>query len=64
VISRRSIDEPRKALKCLKASLEWSDKLGDHTGDADVLGSIADLYVEVGDFDRAGKVTPPSVSLG
>ena len=46
-----------KALKCLKSSLAMSDHLKDHTGDVDILGDIGDIYAEIGDYERAGKVS-------
>ena len=50
------MDEPLKALKNLKVSLALSGDLEDHSGDVDILGDIGDIYTEIGDYERAGKV--------
>ena len=39
----------------MKEVLSISDQLGDHVGDADALGSIADMYTEMGDLENAGR---------
>lgn len=52
----RSSEESVKALSTLKTCLELSDRLDDHSGDVDVLGDIGDIYADLGDYERAGKV--------
>lgn len=37
-------------------ALEISKELGDASGDVDTLGMIADVYVEMGDFEKAAKI--------
>eukprot|EP00210_Caulerpa_lentillifera_P009650 g9206.t1 len=53
----RSSGESVKALSTLKTCLGLSDRLNDHSGDVDVLGDIGDIYADLGDYERAGKVT-------
>ena len=53
----RAMDDWSNALKSLKQSLALTDKLKDHSGDVEVLGDIGDIYAEIGDYERAGKVT-------
>lgn len=45
----------RSALQYYLRVLELSDVVGDHHGDADVCGTIADLYTELDDFDSAAE---------
>ena len=54
----RSLGDLPAALSCLRRSLELSDSLKEHTGDVDVLGEIADVYADLGDYERAGQVNP------
>ena len=44
-------------LRSLDFSLELSKDIGDTGRDADVLGEIADVYTEMGDMEKAGKVS-------
>lgn len=37
-------------------ALDISKELGDTSGDVDTLGSIADVYVEMGEFEKAAKI--------
>jgi hypothetical protein len=39
----------------LLAVLEISERIGEHTGDTDALGAIADLYTEQGELEKAGQ---------
>ena len=39
----------------LKRVLELSSEVGDHRGDADVHGTIADILTSLGDFSEAAK---------
>ena len=57
------MDEPLKALKSLKVSLALSGDLEDHSGDVDTLGDIGDIYTEIGDYERAGKVCEAYIFL-
>ena len=40
----------------LSFSLDLSGQIGDTVRDSDVLGEIADVYTEMGDMEKAGKV--------
>ena len=53
--SKRGRNDNKGAIAGLKEVLSISDQLGDHVGDADALGSIADMYTEMGDLENAGK---------
>ncbi len=43
-------------LRSLDVSLNLSKEVGDTGRDSDVLGEIADVYTEMGDLEKAGKV--------
>ena len=43
------------AISHLKRVLEISDEMSDHVGDADAFGTIADIYTDLGDFDKAAE---------
>lgn len=43
------------AISHLERVLEISNEMGDHVGDADAYGTIADIYTDMGDFDAAAK---------
>ena len=43
------------AIADLKEVLDISQQMRDFTGDHDALGSIADMYTELGDLEQAGK---------
>ena len=43
------------AISHLKRVLEISREIGDHVGDADAHGTIADIYTDMGQFDKAAK---------
>ncbi len=51
---RRNNGDRRGAVDELKKVLEISKETGDYTGDADALGTIADLLTELGDLEEAG----------
>jgi len=53
--SKRGRNDYKGAIAGLKEVLSISEQLGDHVGDADALGSIADMYTEMGDLENAGK---------
>ena len=53
--SKRGRNDYKGAIAGLKEVLSISDQLGDHVGDADALGSIADMYTEMGDLENAGR---------
>lgn len=44
------------AVLCLQESMGISATLQEYSGDADSLGELADLYVELGDMERAAEV--------
>lgn len=35
--------------------LALSNEMGDHLGDVDAYGTIADIYTELGNFDKAAE---------
>lgn len=41
------------AIKYLKQVLEISAQMKEYTGDADAYGSIADIYADMGEFEKA-----------
>lgn len=43
-------------LRSLDFSLMLSKEIGDTGQDVDILGEIADVYTELGDLEKAGKV--------
>lgn len=43
----------RTAIKHLERVLELSKEIGDNVGDADAYGTIADIYTEIGEFEKA-----------
>ncbi|CAG9464640.1 unnamed protein product [Pedinophyceae sp. YPF-701] len=45
----------RSAITCLERGLEISMQVGEYTGDADMYGDIGDLFVELGDLQKAGE---------
>jgi tetratricopeptide (TPR) repeat protein len=47
--------QPRQAIKYLHRVLEISDETGDHVGDADAYGTIADCYTDMGEFEKAAE---------
>ena len=44
-------------LRSLDVSLMLSKEIGDTGRDSDILGEIADVYTELGDLEKAGKVS-------
>jgi tetratricopeptide (TPR) repeat protein len=45
----------QQAIKYLKRVLDLSQQMNEFTGDADAYGSIADIYADLGDFDKAAQ---------
>ena len=45
----------KKAIGHLERVLEISEEMDEYTGDADAYGAIADIWTELGDFERAAK---------
>lgn len=45
----------RQSIKYLERVLEISDEIGDHVGDADAYGVIADIYTDIGEFEKAAE---------
>ena len=45
----------RTAIQHLQRVLEISSEMEDHVGDADAYGTIADIYTEMGHFERAAE---------
>ena len=54
-VARRAQGDRAGAIADLQAVLALSKAMGEHTGDTDALGAIADLYTELGDLERAGS---------
>lgn len=48
-------NQPQRAIEHLKRVLEISKEVGDHRGDEDVNGTIADILTGLGDFTEAAK---------
>jgi len=46
---------PQRAIGHLERVLELSRQMGDHVGDADAYGVIADCYTELNDYELAGE---------
>lgn len=44
-----------QAIKHLERVLEISSEIRDHVGDADAYGTIADVYTELGEFEKAAE---------
>jgi len=53
--AKRLDGDPNGALWYYGRVLELSEALGDHTGDADVYGAMADMHTELGEYDKAGE---------
>lgn len=51
----RLTGQGRAAIKHLERVLEISKDLDDYVGDADAYGTIADIYADIGEFDRAAE---------
>lgn len=45
----------KAAVQHLESVLKLSSQMDDHVGDADAYGTIADIYTDMGDFDRAAE---------
>ncbi len=45
----------KAAVHHLENVLKLSDQMNDHVGDADAYGTIADIYTDMGDFDKAAE---------
>jgi len=53
--AHRAAGDLQSALNRLQRCLQLSLELEEYTGDVDVLGEIADVYADLGDYERAGK---------
>lgn len=53
--SNRILGRYQQAIEYLMNVLEISNETGDHFGDVDAYGTIADIYTEMGDFDKAAE---------
>lgn len=51
----RLSNQNRQAIKYLERVLEISGETGDHVGDADAYGVIADIYTDIGEFEKAAE---------
>eukprot|EP00892_Ulva_mutabilis_P006951 jgi/Ulvmu1/4628/UM002_0359.1 len=54
--AQRSLLDYKSAIHSLNKALKISESIGDSSGDVDTLGMIADVYVEMGDFERAAAI--------
>ena len=55
-------NQPQRAIEHLKRVLEISKEVGDHQGDEDVNGTIADILTGMGEFAEAAKYFSTSPS--
>ena len=53
--SNRLLGRYSQAIEYLERVLQISDDSGDHVGDADAYGTIADIYTEMGEFEKAAE---------
>ena len=53
--SGRLQGQQQTAIEHLKRVLEISKEVGDHVGDADAYGTIADIYTDMGQFEKAAE---------
>jgi len=51
----RLSNQNRQAIKYLERVLEISGETGDHVGDTDAYGVIADIYTDIGEFEKAAE---------
>lgn len=51
----RLAGQKRQVIKYLERVLEISTETGDHVGDADAYGVIADIYTDIGEFEKAAE---------
>lgn len=51
----RQTGQLRQAIAHLERVLDISRTIGDYVGDADAYGTIADLYTDLGEFERAAE---------
>lgn len=54
--AQRELLSFNSAIRSFNKALDISKELGDASGDVDTLGSIADVYVEMGEFEKAAKI--------
>jgi len=52
--TRKAMGEFAEAIRRMEEVLEISKAIKDFTGDMDAIGSIADMYTELGDLEKAG----------
>eukprot|EP00889_Picochlorum_renovo_P001431 jgi/Picre1/28461/NNA_003865.t1 len=53
--ANRLMGRYQQAIDYLGKVLEISDDTGDHIGDVDAYGTIADIYTEMGEFEKAAE---------
>ena len=53
--SNRILGRYQQAIDYLGKVLEISEETGDHVGDVDAYGTIADIYTEMGEFEKAAE---------
>ncbi|GHP02695.1 hypothetical protein PPROV_000145000 [Pycnococcus provasolii] len=53
--ARRKTGDVKGAIAMLERVLEISKEVDEYTGDSDAYGTIADLYTELGDYEKAGR---------
>jgi hypothetical protein len=50
----------QSAVNHLQRVLEISGEMGDHVGDADAFGTIADIYTDMGDLESVRYLAMPT----
>ena len=53
--TKKAMGELSDAIKYMEEVLDISKAIKDYTGDMDAVGSIADMYTELGDLEKAGE---------
>lgn len=53
--TKKAMGEFQEAIKYMEEVLDISKAIKDYTGDMDAVGSIADMYTELGDLEKAGE---------
>lgn len=53
-VAKRALGDRPGAIADLLTVLDISSAMGEHTGDTDALGAIADMYTEIGELEKAG----------
>lgn len=54
--THRARREFNDAIKTAQEALRVSEQLGEHSGDVDTLGMLADMHVDIGEIEKASKL--------